>query len=60
MDFELYKYGLTNALECITDTLENALNTKNKNEMTKYISEAYGMVKMIDMLIVEKYEEDNN
>lgn len=60
MDFELYKYGLTNALESITDTLENALNTKNKNEMTKYISEAYGMVKMIDMLIVEKYEEDNN
>ena len=60
MDFELYKYGLTNALESITYTLENALNTKNKNEMTKYISEAYGMVKMIDMLIVEKYEEDNN
>lgn len=66
MDFELYKYGLQNALDSIIYTLEDALNTKNKNEMTKYISEAYGMVKAIDMLIVEKdmpivekNEEDN-
>lgn len=67
MDFELYKYGLQNALDSIIYTLEDALNTKNKNEMTKYISKAYGMVKAIDMLIVEKdipivekHEKDDN
>lgn len=60
MNFELYEYGLSNVLEDIEEALTNALNTSNKNEKTKYIGEAYGMVKAIDMLISEKYEENDD
>lgn len=57
MNLELYKYGLSNALADIEEVLENALNTTDKNKKTRFISEAYGMVKAIDMLINEKEEE---
>ena len=60
MKYELYGYGLTNALESIGELLASALETTNKNEKAKYISEAYGMVKAIDMLIIESEEELKN
>lgn len=53
---KIYKYGLSNTLEAIRDTLTDALNTKNKNDKTRYISEAYGMIKAIDFL----YDEDDD
>lgn len=60
MNLELYEYGLSNALDDIKQALENALNTNNKNEKTKYIGEAYGIVKAIDMLIIVNETEDDN
>lgn len=52
-----HKYGLTNTLEEIEEALVNALNTANKNEKAKYIGEAYGMVKAINILIDDEDEE---
>ena len=63
MNLELYKHGLSNALDDIKEALENDLNTNNKNEKTKYIGEAYGIVKALDMLIIvdetDETEDDN-
>lgn len=56
---KVYKYGLSNTLETVEEALVNALNTTNKNEKNKYISEAYGMIRAIDFLIDDE-EENNN
>lgn len=60
----VYKYGLTNTLEAIEDALTDALNTNNKNEKVRYISEAYGMIRAINSIYEEEEElelktEDN-
>lgn len=54
---KLYKYGLSNTLEAIEDALADALNTNNKIDKNRYISEAYGMIRAIDFLI-DDYDED--
>jgi hypothetical protein len=53
----VYKYGLANTIEAIEEALENALNTKNKNEKARYIGEAYGMVKAIDYIFDNESDE---
>lgn len=55
---KLYKYGLSNTLKEIAEVLENALDTTDKNKKTRYISEAYGMVKAIDFIIDNDDEDD--
>lgn len=58
MDLKLYKYGISNALDSIEESLENALNQKKKHEKARYIGEAYGIVKAINMLIDEEEEKE--
>ncbi len=58
MNIKLYEYGLSNVLEDIKETLANALNAKDKIEQTKYISEAYGMARAMDMLINTTEDDD--
>ena len=57
MNIELYKYGLSNALDDIENLLVDALNTTDKKKRAQWVSEAYGMVKSVNMLINEKEEE---
>ena len=54
---KLYKYGLSNTLEEVAESLANALDTTDKHKKTRYISEAYGMIRAIDLLI-DDYDED--
>lgn len=54
MRLELYQYGLKNALSDIEELLEKALQTNNKNEKNKTVSEAYGMVKAVEALIKDE------
>lgn len=54
MKIELYRHGLSSTLNVIEELLADALNTNNKNEKTKNISQAYGMVKAINTLIKEE------
>lgn len=56
----IYKYGLSNTLRDIKEALEKALDTSNKHEKARYIGEAYGMVKAIDLLIDEEERLENN
>jgi hypothetical protein len=58
MNIELDEYGLSDVLEGIKEALANALNTKDKTEQTKYISEAHGMARAMDMLINIKEDDD--
>lgn len=54
---KLYKYGLSNTLEEVAESLANALDTTDKHKKTRYISEAYGMIKAMDFLI-DDYEDE--
>lgn len=56
---KVYKYGLSNTLEAVEEILANALNTTNKRQKDKYISEAFGMIKTIDFLIDDDDESEN-
>ncbi len=60
MDLRLYKYGISNTLNSIEESLENALTSKNKHEKARYIGEAYGMVRAVNMLIDEEEIENKN
>lgn len=53
----IYRYGLSNTIEAIEEALANALNTSNRNKKSRYIGEAYGMIKAIDYLIDESSDE---
>ena len=58
MDLKLYRYGISNTLNSIEESLEYALTTKNKREKARYIGEAYGMVRAVNMLINEEDREE--
>ena len=53
----VYKYGLSNTIEAISEALTNALNTGNRVKKAEYIGEAYGMIRAIDFLIDETDEK---
>ena len=57
---KVYKYGLSTTLEAIEDALADALNTNNKNEKIKYISEAYGMIRAINLFYIDDDDENSN
>lgn len=57
---KIYKYGLLNTIEAVEEALENALNTTNKREKERYIGEAYGMVRAIDLIYDDGEEASEN
>ena len=55
---KVYRYGLSNTIEAIEESLANALNTNNKKDKARYIGEAYGMVKAIDYIFYDEFDDD--
>lgn len=60
MNIELYEHGLDCVLDKIEELLGRALNTNNRNERTKYISKALGMVAATRVLTIVTEEETEN
>lgn len=60
MNIEFYEYGLDCVLDKIEELLEKALDSSSRNERTRCISKAIGMVRATRTLTIVTEEEEKN